>query len=317
MVILATVATFALTYVVMPTVILLSWRMGAVDVPREARRMHTQPLPRAGGLGILLPVLLFCGVFGYGASVLPLLAGAALMLFVGLADDVFCLSAPVKLLFQCAAALAAVLGHGGFEKVLIPALLWVVLLTNAHNLVDGMDGLFCSAAALEALFLAGALWLSGRAGWEVSLLLVAALLAFRLYNRYPASVFAGDAGSESVGFLLGALSLSLFESGESFSSLSPFFLFAYPLSEVGTSVLRRVLRGKNPLSPDRAHLHHRLWALGLDVPECVSLLVAVAASLGAVGLFLSTEALYPYASIASIGAVVVLLRVRAYIVRTL
>lgn len=316
MMILAMAATFALTYVTMPTVIALCWRLGVLDVPREARRMHTEPLPRAGGVGILLPVLLFCGVFGYGGEVLPLLAGAALMLFVGLADDVFCLSAPVKLLFQCAAALAAVLGHGGFEEVMIPAVLWVVLLTNAHNLVDGMDGLFCSTAALESLFLAGALWLSGAAGWRVALLLSVALLAFRSYNRYPAAVFAGDAGSESVGFLLGALSLSLFGAGESFSSLSPLFLFAYPLAEVGTSVLRRVLRGKNPMSPDRAHLHHRLWALGLDVPECVGLLLSVTASLSAVGLFLSSEALYPYAAIASLGAVVVLLRVRAYIART-
>ncbi len=318
MLFLAILATFSLSYVLMPTVIAFSWRIGAVDVPRDMRRMHDSALPRAGGLGILIPVLLFCIVFGIGGDVLPLLAGSALMLAVGLADDIFCLSAPVKLLFQCAAAFAAVLGSGGYEGTsLFLAVLWVVLLTNAHNFVDGMDGLFCGCAIIESLFLAGALWLTAGAGWEVLLLLSAALFAFRFYNRYPAVTFAGDAGSESVGFLLGALSLPLFGAGEiTFSSFSPLFLFAYPLTELVTSVLRRLLHGRSPFSADRAHLHHRLWVAGLSVPECVSLLLAVSASLSGVGLLLSTEALLPYAAIACVGAVVVLLRVRAYISRT-
>jgi len=310
MLIFSVVASFALCYVLMPVVIALSWRLGAVDVPRDTRRMHVETLPRAGGLGIVLSVLTVAGAFGLGGEVLPLLVGGALMLLVGLADDIFCLSAPIKLLFQIAAATAAVLGLGGFEGVtLVFAVLWVVLLVNAHNLVDGMDGLFGGAALLEALFLAGALWLTGRAGGEVLLLLAASLFAFRFFNRYPALCFAGDCGSESVGFLLGALSLPLFEGGEvGVCALSPLFLFAYPLAETFTSVLRRLTRGRSPFLADRAHFHHRLWAAGLSVPECVGLLHAVAASLCGVGLLLSVESLLPYAVIACIGAVVVLLR---------
>lgn len=317
MLILAVAGVFSFSYVMMPAVIALAFRIGALDVPTDGRRMHSEVLPRAGGLGILIPVLVFCAVFGIGGTLLPLLAGSALMLAVGLADDMFCLSAPIKLLFQVAAALSSVLGMGYMGAEAAWAVLWVVLLTNAHNMVDGMDGLFCGCALTEALFLCGALYLSSRAGWEISLLLAAALFAFRFYNRYPAVTFAGDAGSESIGFLLGGLSLSLFGSGEGFSALSPLFLFAYPLTEVFTSVLRRVLHGRSPFAADRAHLHHRLRAKGLLVPECVFLLLAVCASLAAVGLFLSAEAFLPYAAIASVGAAVVLLRVRVYLVRAL
>jgi UDP-GlcNAc:undecaprenyl-phosphate GlcNAc-1-phosphate transferase len=279
--------------------------------------MHREPVPRAGGLGIVIPLLLMLGVFGLGGEVLPVLAGTALMLLVGLADDVFCLSPAIKLLFQSAAALAAVLGSGGTEGVgTLFAVLWVVLLTNAHNLVDGMDGLFCGCAMIECLMLGASLWLSASLGWEVTLLLLAALLAFRLYNRHPACVFAGDCGSEAVGFLLGGLTLSLFGGGEALSSLSPLFLFAYPLVEVLTTVLRRLFRARSLFLADRAHLHHRLSVLGLSVPECVTLLEAVSASLGGVGVLLSSEALYPYAAVAALGAVGVLVWVKRYIART-
>jgi UDP-GlcNAc:undecaprenyl-phosphate GlcNAc-1-phosphate transferase len=168
---------------------------------------------------------------------------------------------------------------------------------------------------IECLMLGASLWLSASLGWEVALLLFATLLAFRLYNRHPACVFAGDCGSEAVGFLLGGLSLPLF-GGEALSSLSPLFLFAYPLVEVLTAVLRRLFRARSLLLADRAHLHHRLSVLGLSVPECVTLLEAVSASLGGVGVLLSSEALYPYAAVAALGAVGVLVWVKRYIAKT-
>ena len=241
------------------------------------------------------------------------------MLAVGLADDMFCLRAPVKLLFQIASSLAAVLGSGlatGKTEVVL-SMLWLVLLTNAHNFIDGMDGLLAGCAGLEAALLGVALLLLGKEGlWQASLLLVVALFSFRLYNRYPAQIFAGDCGSGAIGFFLGMLSLPLFSfPAISIFNLAPLFLFAYPITDLATSVLRRLLHGRSPFSADRAHLHHRLYAKGLQTPECVGVLLSVSVCLGGVGLFLSFEALWLYASIACIGAVLLLWYLHAYLER--
>ena len=308
----------ALCFVLTPTVIALGWRIGAVDVPRDARRMHREKIPRCGGLAIFCALCVGCAVWGNVSHfMLCALCGTGLMLAVGLADDLFCLGAWLKLLFQIAAATASVLGSGiaeGYAAVL--AVLWVVLLTNAHNFIDGMDGLLSGCALLEAGLLAIAWFLLGATELGgVCVFLTVACLAFRYYNRYPAQVFAGDCGSESIGFLLGMLSLPLFPSETyGFGTLAPLFLFAYPLIDLVSSVLRRLLHGRSPFAADMAHLHHRIYATGLSQPECCSMLMSATVSLGTVGVLLISEALWAYASIACIASAVILLWIRLYIV---
>ncbi len=286
-----------MTYVFTPPLASLAWRMGAVDVPADLRRMHRECIARNGGLSMLLPF--FLGAFLLG-DVSPFLQsallGGALMMAVGLVDDIACLGAGTKLFFQIAAALAAVLGSGFGESwaAVWLAVGWVVLLTNAHNFIDGMDGLLCGCTAVEGGMLGVTLYLSGdAAGARYAFLLVAVSLAFRVYNRYPARVFAGDCGSEAIGFLLAMLSLPLFSDPViSVENLSPLFLFAYPLTDLCISVARRILRGKSPFAADRGHLHHRIYAAGLSVPECVGMLESVCLFLGSIGIFLSGEALW-------------------------
>lgn len=309
---------FALTFVLTPTVIALSWKIGAVDVPQDRRRMHREKMPRCGGLAVMIPIFFGCYISGNVSHfLLCALCGAGLMMAVGLADDMFCLGAFPKLLFQIAAATASVLGSGVAEgNTVIFAVLWVVVLTNAHNFIDGMDGLLSGCASMEALLLLAVYLLIGSAELvEVSLFLALACLAFRLFNRYPAQIFAGDCGSQSIGFLLGMLSLPLFAAPTVFiGNLSPLFIFAYPLIDLSSSVLRRILHGRSPFSADMAHLHHRIYAAGLSQPECCAALMSATVSLGTVGVLLISEALWAYASIACVIATLVLLRIRAYVV---
>ncbi|MBQ1262120.1 MAG: glycosyltransferase family 4 protein, partial [Clostridia bacterium] len=187
-------AALALT----PTAIALSLRIGAVDVPRDFRRMHKRPVPRGGGIAILLAFLLTAAFFGErGRAFSALLIGGGAMLLLGLSDDLLTLGAWSKLLLQSGITFAALLLDGRFQGVfLLLAMLWVLTLINAHNFIDGLDGLFAGSAAIEGGALALLLLWQGKGMGVLCLGLAGACLGFRFFNRHPARVFAGDAGSE-------------------------------------------------------------------------------------------------------------------------
>ena len=318
MLFLIALLSFALCYVLVPPVIALSWRIGAVDVPADWRRMHHRSIPRAGGLAIFVSFFVACCVLGVKSHLLACaLGGGTLLLLVGLADDIFCLNAYGKLFFQLAATIAAVLGSGiahGFGAVL--AVLWVVTLTNAHNFVDGLDGLFSGCAAIEGVALCLAFAACGlRENLAPPLFLALACLAFRFFNRHPAEVFAGDCGSGPVGFLLGMLSLPLFGQLQgTIGVLSPLLLFAYPLTDLFTAVLRRLMRGKSPFHADRAHLHHRICDAGLTPPQCCAVLLLITAGLSAVGVLISTSGLLLLACLSCLASAFLLRKIRRFIV---
>lgn len=306
---------FLLAYVLTPPVIAVAWKLRAVDVPMDERRMHCVAIPRNGGLAVFAAFLAGCLLFARGNGALTrILPGAALLLLAGLADDIHCLSPWIKLLFQVAAAL---LGCGIPQNFAgVATLLWVVALTNAHNFIDGLDGLLAGVSAIEGVFLGVAIFLTGGTAETIlpPLLLSSACLAFRLFNRFPAQVFAGDCGSETVGYLLACLSLPLFGASDwSGGVMAPLFLFAYPLTELAASVVRRLLRGHSPFLADRGHFHHRICAAGVTQAQCVGLLMAVTASVGAVGIFLSLREWGIAASISCVVAALLLIRVRRFI----
>ena len=259
---------FFLCYALTPVVSRLAWKIGAVDVPLDGRRMHRRSIPRDGGVAIFGAFFIGLAVLNEWDIYLTCLAfGSGIMVLVGLADDIFSLGAWVKLLFQVAVATAAVFGIGMTEGAwTFAAILWVVLLINAHNFIDGLDGLLCGCGAIECLMLGACFFIAGEGILGiVSLYLMAACLAFRIFNRYPAHIFAGDSGSEALGFALGVLSLPLFKVGIHISSLTPFFIFAYPIIDLVSTVARRILHGYSPFRADRAHLHHRVFAAGIPM----------------------------------------------------
>ena len=318
MILFACCAAFTLCFVTVPLVIALSWKIGAVDVPCDWRRMHCESIPRAGGLSIFFGFFIACCLLGEVSHFLACaLGGGLLILLVGLADDIFCFGAWGKFFFQAAAATAAVLGCGIVSRSgAILAILWVLTLTNAHNFVDGLDGLFAGVSCVEGVALCLTFLTVGLNEYALPpLLLALACLGFRIFNRYPAQIFAGDCGSGTVGFLLGFLSLPLFGTLEiGLGSLSPLLLFGYPLTDLFAAVLRRVLRGKSPFQADRAHLHHRICDAGLTHPQCGGALILISAGLGGVGVLLSAERFLVAACLACVAVVFLLMRIRQFIV---
>lgn len=320
MLILGCALAFALCFVSVPVVIALSWRIGAVDVPCDWRRMHCKSIPRAGGIAIFFAFVIACLVVEIPNRHLSCtIGGGLLMLTVGLTDDILCLDAWVKFFYQTAIATATVLGSGALDgKAAIFMILWVVTLTNAHNFIDGLDGLFAGCAAIEGFALSVALAIWGFTAYSAAaVLLSVSCLAFRFYNRYPAEIFAGDCGSCTVGFLLGMLSLPLFGVAgggtTSFFYFTPLFLFAYPLTDLVTAVTRRVMRGKSPFAADRGHLHHRITAAGLTHPQCGAALMLVTGGLCTVGVLMVSEAYLGFASISCLAVVALMIGIRRFI----
>ena len=309
------VFAWAATLLLVPGVIALAWRMGALDYPGEARRIHKRAIPRIGGLAFFSAFLITCffanAITGW---VRFALAGAVIVFAAGLADDLFGMPAWLKFFFQVLAAAFAV---GGMENRswagALVSFFWLVLLTNAHNLIDGMDGLLAGTAILESLTLAAALFSIGKA-FYLPLYLAAVCFAFYAYNQTPATIFAGDCGSGTIGFLLGAFSLPLFRSPTwNLGVLSALFVMAYPVVEVYTTLLRRFLRQKPLFVADRGHLHHLLFDLGFSTSTSARMLHLVCGVFAILGALLTRPDLAPLGAVACVCCIVTLLSTRLFI----
>lgn len=303
------------SWVLTPPVTRLAWRIGAVDVPTDGRRMHTESIPRAGGIAVLTSLVIGCFLFcGRSSELLASLGGTALVFLVGLADDRFRLPAWSKLTVQIAAATGTVFLHGARGWGLLPGVFWIVTLTNAHNFIDGLDGLFAGTSATEGAALCLLFLATGRREAALPVLLAAgACLGFRAYNRPPARIFAGDCGSGSIGFWLGVNSLPAFVSEWRFGILAPLLIFAYPLTDLTAAVARRLLRGANPFAADRGHLHHRLCAAGLSQRKSAAILLSASAVTGIAGASLAREEYSLAAACACLFAALFLVLLRSRI----
>lgn len=309
----------------------VAWEM--FDPPHEDRRVHTEPLPRIGGVGVFaamgagllvtalaslvgIEVLSGPRSFFFGA-----LFGGGIIFATGLVDDIRGLRPGVKFAAQLLAASVVysfgfrveTLGVGSTEFTLgwfaLPVtILWIVGVTNAFNLIDGLDGL---ATGIALVALATTLTVSLALGnHEVSLLCVAllgALLGFLRYNFNPARIFLGDSGSLFVGFMLAVLSVyGSQKSATAILAVVPVFALAIPLLDTSLAILRRLLRGIPVSQADGRHIHHRLLALGLTHRSAVIVLYVVASVLAMLGLTLVFAPPPAVMSVAATGAGVTL-----------
>ena len=292
-------------------------RHGFLDRPDERRKLHAHPVPNLGGAPILLAYALsFAILWLLDAAARPLLdfaaaakaAPAVLLIFAtGVLDDRYKLKPAQKLLLQAAAAVAAYLAGvrvGGLAGHFLPAylswpatILWLVLCTNAINLMDGVDGLaaglgiFAAATTLVAALMQHNLPLA-----LATAPLAGALLGFLPYNFSPATMFLGDSGSLLTGFLLGCFgAVWLQKSATLLGMTAPLMALSIPLLDVCTSVVRRVRAGRPVFAADRRHIHHRLLDLGLG-PRRTVLLLYAACGLGAVFSIFQSSAADHYAS---------------------
>lgn len=324
--VLAAVCAMAVCFAAGPSVRSFARRVGAMDQPGEARRVHTQATPRLGGLaiflGFLVGVLPFCPI---SRPVQGILLGCILIVTTGAIDDLINLSPWVKLLSQFAAALVAV-AHGVsievlthpnlfitkyviLDKLALPiTIVWIMGVTNAVNLIDGLDGLAVGVSIISSITMLIVALTAGQSPESVVLLaaLAGACMGFVPYNKNPATLFMGDTGALLLGYLLATVSvLGLFKMYALVTFAVPLLALAVPLSDTVFAILRRILKGQNPMLPDRGHLHHRLLDLGLSQKQAVAVLYAVSAILGLAAVVLTTGGITKYLLIFAAFAVAV------------
>ncbi len=294
----AVICAALLAYAVTPPVRVLAYKIGAIDIPADARRMHKKPIPRLGGLaifvGFLITSLIFCE---FSPALLSIWLGGALLCILGTLDDIYRLHWLIKLIVQIAAAsLAAMNGvsigqinlGGGYIHLGIWSypltILWIVGLTNAINLIDGLDGLACGVSAICSLSLLGVSLLMGDTDAALIIAILAgACFGFLPFNRNPARIFMGDTGALFLGYTMAVISVEgVMKTHALLSFLIPISIFALPIFDTAFAICRRVLHGKSPFSPDRGHLHHRLVDMGFTQKESVGILYAICGILGMV-----------------------------------
>lgn len=309
--ILLTIAVaFIISFAATPIVKAFAEKVGAIDMPGEARRVHDHPIPRMGGLaiflGFLLSVLLFVPI---NSQLQGILLGCVIIVATGAVDDVVSLKAWVKLLLQIAAAGVAVY-HGVRIEVLgnpnilsandyltlgswaVPiTILWIVGITNSVNLIDGLDGLAVGVSTISSLtMLVIALLVADSSVAVVLAALVGACIGFMPYNRNPAKIFMGDTGSLLLGYVLSTLSiLGLFKFYAVVSFAVPVLAIAVPLFDTIFAFFRRLVKGQNPMQPDRGHFHHRLIDMGLSQKQAVAVLYTISAILGVAAVVITTS----------------------------
>ncbi|MBQ4606484.1 MAG: undecaprenyl/decaprenyl-phosphate alpha-N-acetylglucosaminyl 1-phosphate transferase [Clostridia bacterium] len=298
---------FLLAYTLTPPVRVLAFKIGAIDVPLDDRRMHTKPIPRVGGLaiflGFTLTTLLFCT---YNTTLATVWIGGAVIVLLGMLDDIYRLPAWSKLIVQLLVAVFAVwngitidhINLGGQYVMLgiwkYPVtILWIVGLTNAINFIDGLDGLACGISAISSISLTLVLLLSGdMVNAFITGVLAASCMGFLPYNANPARIFMGDTGALFLGYAMAVMSVQgVFKLHAVLAFLVPLAIFALPLGDTVFAVLRRICAGKSPFAADRGHLHHRLVDMGFTQKESVKILYAICAMFGLIAVFF-TDAMF-------------------------
>lgn len=299
----AAIIAFATT----PIAKLIARRVGAVDYP-SARRVNKVPIPRMGGMAIFygFMVSVLCFVDIGSPELRGILLGAVIIAVLGALDDVYQLPAWLKFLVQLGAAVLVVC-HGVDVSVITNpfregsyihlglwgyplTVLWIVGVTNAVNLMDGLDGLAVgiSAIACFALFIIAIFTGMG----NIAVLIAAVIggcLGFLPYNSHPASIFMGDTGSNFLGFIMATISIQgLFKSYAVVSLLIPLMILGLPIFDTSFTIMRRMKNKKSIFQPDRGHLHHRLMDSGFSHQQTVYILYVISAlaALSAVVLLL-------------------------------
>ncbi len=293
-----------LTAVAIPPLMQLAARLNLVDVP-TARKIHGRPIPLCGGIGIalgaMMPVLMWAPM---DPALKAGLAGAVLILALGMIDDAWPLHYGWKFFGQGLAVAIAIAGGVVAEHLplfgLDPAPAWIsyavtalflVAVTNAVNLADGLDGLAGGCVMLTLLAIALLAYpADGVALMIVAVALTGALLGFLRYNTHPATVFLGDTGSMFLGFLSAVLAIELVQTCHTaVNPAVPLLLVGLPLLDTALAFTRRIVNGKSPFRPDRSHIHHHLLASGLTQVEAVTVIYVIQAAMVAAAILLRYE----------------------------
>jgi UDP-GlcNAc:undecaprenyl-phosphate GlcNAc-1-phosphate transferase len=297
---------------------------GAIDVPKDDRRMHKTAIPRFGGfaifLGAAITILLIRFVLFYKLpdvfqrdepveKLAGVLIGGALIYLVGVYDDIKDMNAIVKFICQIACASVAflfgiripainVLGLNfaddsvsGIVLSYVVTILWIVIITNTINLIDGLDGLAGGVAAISSLSIAYAAYIHGQ--YVVTLAMVAvagAAVGFLPFNFYPAKIFMGDSGALFLGFMLATISVIGPAKGATIVAIIvPVLVLGMPLFDIIFAVFRRVSKGRPIFGADKGHFHHQLAYMGMGQRRAVLTTYGISAVMGLAAIVFSRQ----------------------------
>ena len=310
------VSAILLSFVLTRTVRNIATARGWVCAPSSPRHIHTASIPRLGGVAVFLAFAAVAGILAVfpafrgsdskftSRTILYILIPGTVVFLLGLYDDLRPVKPPVKFAVQAVAA--TLLFFGGFRVFQLPlffgshslgwlalplTIIWVLWITNAFNLLDGVDGLAAGSSLFSTLtvfvvsLVSGDLLVS-----SLTLALAGAILGFLRFNFNPATIFLGDSGSLFIGFMLSALALAGAQKSPTIVAVAiPVVSFGLPVLETVLSVLRRFLSGQPLFAADRGHIHHKLLERGFSQQQVVWILYVVSAACGLLSLFL----LYP------------------------
>lgn len=319
----------AITYILTPVIQSRAVKLGVLDKPSD-RKLHTTPIPRLGGVAIYLSIfitslLMLPHYWNYSVTsvgtftLLGVFASGTIIFFVGLLDDLEPLSPQIKLTIQLiAATIAWYLGvkiitisnplyHAdfGFFKLSIGGqaipfdplisyfltVIWIVGITNAINLIDGMDGLATGISLIGAM----AIWavsvdfkINQPGGALMAATIAGALLGFLRWNFNPARIFLGDSGAYLIGFLLASLTIGCTTKKVAIAVITPLMvlIFALPIVDTTLAIIRRLISGRPIMQPDKEHLHHKLLQLGFSQKITSYVLYTVSASFGILATYI-------------------------------
>lgn len=306
---------FVAVLAVLTSTPLVQWfglKFGYVDQP-GGRKVHQHPIVRVGGIAICggtLSALLFTAWLGGFGDLLPaealavwgLLVGGFGFFLIGVADDLFNLSALTRLLLQ--GGIASLAWSMGVQVEYLPipfvgaisvgvaslpiTIIWLAGVTNAINWIDGLDGLAAGVTAIAASILFVVSWQHHPAAALIALALAGASLGFLRYNTNPAKIFMGDGGAYFIGFTLAGIgTIGLMQDATLTSVLLPYLILAVPIADMVLVILARLGHGQSPFFADQRHLHHRLLQEGLSRQSAVWLIHGLCLWVGSLAITLA------------------------------
>lgn len=327
-----------LSFVLTPLAKKLAHKIGAIDVPKDDRRVHKTPIPRLGGLAIYLATFITIFVFGLmgevtmDSSIVAIFIGASIIVVMGMVDDTKPLSAKVKLLGQIIAALVLVKGGIRIEVFSNPfiegynvtslgvfsipvTVIWIVGITNTLNLIDGLDGLAAGVGAIASLslFFVAANFVNISPFYYVvmfiAVVLSGAAVGFLPYNFNPAKIFMGDTGSLFLGYMFAVLSVrGVMKGVTTLSFVLPIVILGLPIFDTAFAIVRRSLKGQPIMQADKGHVHHRFLRLGYTQKQTVLTMYLICVALGMIAFLLSNMTSINYLKhLGYIGSIVFLL----------
>lgn len=293
-----------------PIVKKFAHKVGAVDVPKDDRRMHKEPIPRLGGLAIFFGFLFSFLFFGtIDSQMKSVLLGSVIIIILGIIDDIIPLGAKLKFCVQIFAAAIPVSGGLRIERftnflplsndpyidlgiLAIPITIIVIVgITNAVNLIDGLDGLAVGVSTISAftMLIMGFILNLPQIGIMMAAL-SGACVGFMPYNFNPAKIFMGDTGSTFLGYILATASImGLFKYYAIISFAVPFLILGLPIFDTLFAMCRRILNGQSPMQADRGHVHHKLIDMGFTQKQTVAILYAISGVLGLSAVVLASS----------------------------